>query len=465
MRTAFLFGLCSLLSAVAAQSPTALPAPAILMLCRTPMRLDVSTCRAAWAKALDAEVGNTPQPTAAWLRAEGDTLVGGRDGRRFVVEASRRSLDLDAASLRHLDEGQRAQLQGHRAVVQVRCTSELAADAVRNDVYQLLARVAAAVAPAGVLGIGASDHGTFEVAPAPAKLREYLLGEDPLGWLEPTAGSSLVLFTKRKMPFEEQALLAALRQEFGAKFATDEEAGFVTAKDGIAMVLARGGMVMLHWSSGVESMRADVERFPDLRLRKAVTEHRATLNMSTFGPATDAAEAERRRLLGRVAAALWSDDVLLLNWHCDLALVIADADRPAQLRSEDPVAATLGKALVPVLEPGDDVAMAAAIAEARREWPTAAAHHVGGGALSAKFPFANRLGGNEHTWIAVTRIDGDAIHGTLANDPVDFDGKLGDPVVCKLSELSDWLFERDGKMVGGFTVKVLDAQKAKKPPK
>jgi len=65
----------------------------------------------------------------------------------------------------------------------------------------------------------------------------------------------------------------------------------------------------------------------------------------------------------------------------------------------------------------------------------------------------------------VQSVDGDVVHGVLANDPLDIpDRKLGSKVECKLTELSDWLFLRDGAMVGGYTVKVLQQQAERQRP-
>ncbi|MBL8895995.1 MAG: DUF2314 domain-containing protein, partial [Planctomycetes bacterium] len=59
--------------------------------------------------------------------------------------------------------------------------------------------------------------------------------------------------------------------------------------------------------------------------------------------------------------------------------------------------------------------------------------------------------------------EGDLVRGTLANEPRDLEGlKLGSAVSCKLSELSDWFYEQDGKMVGGTTVKLLLEQEKRK---
>jgi uncharacterized protein YegJ (DUF2314 family) len=65
-------------------------------------------------------------------------------------------------------------------------------------------------------------------------------------------------------------------------------------------------------------------------------------------------------------------------------------------------------------------------------------------------------GPKEHIWVAEVTYDGKVFHGKLANVPVDIKRlKLGDPVTVTPDELSDWMYMEDGKIVGGYTVRVL----------
>lgn len=66
-------------------------------------------------------------------------------------------------------------------------------------------------------------------------------------------------------------------------------------------------------------------------------------------------------------------------------------------------------------------------------------------------------GGNEHMWVGdVKAVDG-GFAGVLGNEPRDVtDVKLGDPVVVKRGEVSDWMITDDqGRMWGGYTVRAL----------
>jgi uncharacterized protein YegJ (DUF2314 family) len=436
-----------------------------VLLLKASARLDVEAVRTGWARVVKAAVEATPQAKGAWLQAEGDTLIGGRDGVRFTVRCGA-ARELDDQALRHLDDDDREKVRSHRSVLEVVCTNELGKDADRVMAYRVLGGIAAAAAR-GVVGVGAADHGTFDAAPPPAELRQELLGEDPLAWLAPETRSSLVVFTRKRLEFTASDLEARIGKEFGITFTGKKDATeFVVVDDLVTIVKVGDTLVMLTRRPAIASLREKADEYDDLRLRKLIGEHEALLHIATHGAATDAAEAERRRVLARIAAALWHDDFLVFSWHCNEALLPAGIDLQKQLRAEDPVAAMLGTPVLPVLEATDEVAMEQAMAQARREWATAVAHHQKGGELSVKLPFPTRKNGTEHIWVAVTRIDGDTVHGTLANEPADIDGKkLGDAVSGKVAQLSDWLFVRDGTMVGGFTVKVLQAQQAKKQPK
>lgn len=109
------------------------------------------------------------------------------------------------------------------------------------------------------------------------------------------------------------------------------------------------------------------------------------------------------------------------------------------------------------LRPVDDPALAAAAEEARARFDefVRAFDAAAGAGFSAKFPFAEGED-VEHMWIAVESINGDAILGTLGNEPgVITNIAEGDPVTRTLDELEDWLYMDGEAMVGGFSVRVM----------
>ena len=71
-----------------------------------------------------------------------------------------------------------------------------------------------------------------------------------------------------------------------------------------------------------------------------------------------------------------------------------------------------------------------------------------------KVRFSTRKGG-EHIWIAeVKKLPNGAYSGRFANEPRDLPGKhAGDEVKFSEADISDWMFMRNGKIVGGETIK------------
>lgn len=448
-------------------APAAVPAPTITLLLRAPRALAVEPFRKRLARVLAVEVANTASTKGLFVVADGEALVGGSDGVGWRIETFGKACELPPAAIEHLDEDERDRCRSHRAHLRVTATGSLADEAARDQAYRELARIAAALLARDVCGLGAAAFGTFEAcAGDDAALRADLLGDDPLDALAPVMTSSLVLFLARERTLDAAELQKRLGAEFGVAFGgrdDDNDEHFVVHNEGLVMVKSGDAMALVQLVAAEPQPAEQLQRYDDLRVRRVFGEQKQWLRMQTFGDVGASPEAARRRFLARIAAALWGDDVLGLSWHCDRRIVPAGADVPAQLRSEAPVAATLGEAVVPVIAADDAEAMAAAIAKARETWPEALAHLQKGGELSAKFPFARvTKGGVEHIWVTVQSVDGDVVRGVLANEPMDLgDLKLGSVVECKLAELSDWLFLRGGKMVGGYTVKVLEQQAAR----
>ncbi len=75
--------------------------------------------------------------------------------------------------------------------------------------------------------------------------------------------------------------------------------------------------------------------------------------------------------------------------------------------------------------------------------------------FSVKKPF--REGGKvEHIWLSDVSVDNSNFKGLVGNDPIDVKNiKLGDPATVAKDEISDWMYIEDGKLVGGYTIRVL----------
>jgi uncharacterized protein YegJ (DUF2314 family) len=65
----------------------------------------------------------------------------------------------------------------------------------------------------------------------------------------------------------------------------------------------------------------------------------------------------------------------------------------------------------------------------------------------------------EHLWIGDLTWDGKNFHGRVNNKPLDVSNvRLGQKVTVAPREVTDWMFIKSGKMMGGFTTRVLYAR-------
>jgi uncharacterized protein YegJ (DUF2314 family) len=107
----------------------------------------------------------------------------------------------------------------------------------------------------------------------------------------------------------------------------------------------------------------------------------------------------------------------------------------------------------------DDPRMNAAILEAKKTVKTfiAALQHPRAGQhdFTVKKPFKDGKR-TEHMWLAPVRFDGKNFRGTVNNDPDAVSNvKIGDQATVDPESISDWMFVDNGKLVGGYTLRVL----------
>jgi len=62
----------------------------------------------------------------------------------------------------------------------------------------------------------------------------------------------------------------------------------------------------------------------------------------------------------------------------------------------------------------------------------------------------------EHIWVRDVTWDGKVFHGAVDNKPLDVTNvRLGQRVMVTPDDLTDWMFVKDGKLMGGFTTRLL----------
>jgi uncharacterized protein YegJ (DUF2314 family) len=107
-----------------------------------------------------------------------------------------------------------------------------------------------------------------------------------------------------------------------------------------------------------------------------------------------------------------------------------------------------------------DAEMNAAIAHARETLPTFWASCEApkptevGHALKVRFNVGAEV---EHIWVSdVKKLSDGNYSGRFANEPINLEGKnIDDQVTFKQIDISDWMFMRNEKVVGGETIKAL----------
>jgi uncharacterized protein YegJ (DUF2314 family) len=272
---------------------------------------------------------------------------------------------------------------------------------------------------------------------------------------------SLVFLRRRPFPLNKVVLHAAAERAFNVTLPRgDPQArNFVLFNQPTSMVSVKGWVFAVHNfpSPYMEDYQRAAAEIPELRLRRAVESHRAWLAVDLLHKPAGEPDQQVYPMIGRLLAEFADEDCLALYWPARGNLRPYDASMADTLRSEHPLAAA--SAHPPVTEAsGDDPRLAAAVSEARMRFPEfVRAFEAGeGSAHSVKAPITAG-GRTEFIWIGVAELDGPKIRGTLSNEPVDLPGlREGDVVETTLDDLNDWVYIRDDKLVGGFTVKVLD---------
>ena len=110
--------------------------------------------------------------------------------------------------------------------------------------------------------------------------------------------------------------------------------------------------------------------------------------------------------------------------------------------------------------PENDPAMAAAISQGRatlsRFWQALQEPQPDEDGFALKVALPTRSGDAEHIWAGSIERVGDKIYGTINNVPRDLkDIRLGERIEISEPLISDWMYQRSGKIVGGYTIRAL----------
>ncbi len=299
---------------------------------------------------------------------------------------------------------------------------------------------------------------------------EESAGEDDAAGSRPMISIALFLGAPRYL---EAAMLARIVENAwdGDYTSGDEEAqdGFVVGESPVFMVKSPHGMFMIHNQPTpyFDDAEAVADEIGELRLRRAILEHRAWLAVDLVLPFDDSLPREAfYPLIIRLIYELvegHDDDVLAVFrpesgqinvWAEDVLEVLLMPDGQERFNRVTPHAPVIS------IEAGDPEMMAAE-AEARERWPefekAFRARETGDHfAVKAEVTVGEVT---EFIWIEVTGLEPAYVHGKLGNEPVALEGlTLGSVVEVPLEKVSDWCVVAGGRPpVGMFTVKVVEA--------
>jgi uncharacterized protein YegJ (DUF2314 family) len=291
--------------------------------------------------------------------------------------------------------------------------------------------------------------------PKPAPKKD---GEKPL--------RSLVFLRSKPLKMTEATVIAALKVAFPKRTVGTEKTDDITvAATGIATIctLDQEKVTLLinsfpkPYVPDRAAMAKEVLRLTDDKaMAAAMEDHEAWFSVDILGEElTPKNEAAHYELLSKVIAPFHDKDATLLFFPEKNRLFAANE---ATLQS-----LVAGKAL----DLSKD--LKAAVQTARKRWKEfEKAYTDGTGANhSVKFKFTDGKNGSEFMWVSVDKLDGDTVVGKLANVPNFLTNvKEGDVVKRPAKEIEDWLYVDDKKMVGGFSIRVLeDRQKKRKGDK
>jgi uncharacterized protein YegJ (DUF2314 family) len=110
--------------------------------------------------------------------------------------------------------------------------------------------------------------------------------------------------------------------------------------------------------------------------------------------------------------------------------------------------------------PNDDKVMEAAIKKARDTlpafWSQVGNKQANESGHSVKLAYPKKGGNHEHIWAEVQSKSGDQVTATISNVPRDVTGiKKDQRVTVPVSMVSDWLYWRDGRLHGAYTLRAV----------
>jgi uncharacterized protein YegJ (DUF2314 family) len=266
----------------------------------------------------------------------------------------------------------------------------------------------------------------------------------------------------------DDAILTSIVERAWGEALNESEGSFVVGQSPLFVLQSPPRMYMIHnretpYFDDTESVAKEI---PELRLKKAVRDHRAWMAVDLMSLSKKPSEGEVKlayQQMGKLVATLANDQCCALMFPQHGKAFVYDSEMDQRLRSDSPLEGL--NVFVPVIQVhSDDPEMAAAVDDARKHWPEFVAAFNSRSneeqVFSIKAPISDGVF-TEFMWVSVTKIDQDFVFGTLGNEPVEVSGvKLGDEIRVSCTDVNDWLYVLDDKPVGGFSLKVIAKREA-----
>ncbi len=267
---------------------------------------------------------------------------------------------------------------------------------------------------------------------------------------------SLVMLLDGPRQLDNEQVRVASSAAWARHYGSGEEGGVVVGEPPTYVVSSsnRSLVVTNQPMPYVKDMQRATRHVASDAVRRAFSKHKAFLSVDLLRPQNPEGKdfIECMGLLGKLTSQLVEDDCLvLISPHtnqmrlCGLAL----KDR---LEGANPFDAFRETAVEPKEGETPPVAL-----EAQRRWQEfldAFRTRQPGQLFSVKVVVSDgKL--KERIWIRVCNINGERIAGLIDSHPHRLELKQGDRVWATASEISDWMFVRQGSLVGGFSERVI----------
>lgn len=269
---------------------------------------------------------------------------------------------------------------------------------------------------------------------------------------------SLVLMLRDPRDIDAHEVRRAATKAFGVRIgSTMDEENFVVQHTPEATPVMVNGLPMGFLCVKTRYAEVDTNNM-DPRLARVLDEHQAWIAVDAADRIPPHLKPMAYQHMGRLLAEFVDDNVLGIYSTETDRLMWNTPDLKDKLRSEDPLSAVQMVDPAIIMVQDDDQRLAATVEEAQRRWTefvNAYASRQQDEVFAVKLRFTEG-DKNEFMWILVSDITGDTVTGRLDNSPgIVKNVQEGDTVTAKHADVQDWMFQRNGQMVGGFSLKVL----------